>query len=333
MLDATEEKALIACRKLHKDKQASFKVEAIAERAENVFGEKVDGLEASIAALAFRGYLKHDVNKDAYSLSDAALEIAARLDRENEQKGFGEWMRKSQESATYAEFCRRVYGTSFIQFNMVDAEQIETLLGALALKPGDRVLDLGCGIGTQAEYIADRTGAHVTGLDFAPVSIELARARTEAKADRLDFVLGDLDAIKLPRSSFDVALAFDTLYFVEELDSTIAQIAALLVPGGHMALFYSQVKSQDSPPDILAAEGTRLAQALKKLALGFETIEFTANERRIWERSLEEATALKASFEAEGNLELWKGRDAETRELLELCRAGADSRFLYLVRT
>lgn len=278
------------------------------------------------------GRLRRAVESSDYSFSPEGLELAAKLDLDNERDGFDEWLTKSAASPAYAELCRRVYGTSFIQFNMVDAEQIESLLGFLALSPGERVVDLGCGIGTQAEHIADRTGARVTGLDFAPRAIETARARCTTKGDRLNFVLGDLNAIALPQRSFDAVVSFDALYFVDDLGKTVADIVRLLTPGGRLGLFYSQVKTPESPPDILEATGTKLAKALYALDLSFRTIDFSANEKRIWTEERKAIAELKGAFETEGALDLWESRDKEALEQLELFDSGRAARYLYLVR-
>jgi ubiquinone/menaquinone biosynthesis C-methylase UbiE len=268
-----------------------------------------------------------------FAFSVEGLALAKELDSDYEQAGFGEWMTNSEKSPTYAEFCRRAHGTDFIQFNMIDAEQIERLLEFLDLKAGDRLADLGCGIGTQAEYISDRTGAVVTGLDFSEAAIARASERTTAKRDRLSFMLGDLNSIDLPPGSFDAAVVFDTLYFVEDLGKTVADIARLLAPGGRLAIFYSEMKGPEDAKSILKAEGTRLATALQSLGLTYKTIDFSSNEKRFWTDALKAATELKAAFESEGNLELWKTRDAESRYILSFYDSGTASRHLYMVTT
>jgi ubiquinone/menaquinone biosynthesis C-methylase UbiE len=239
---------------------------------------------------------------------------------------------KSEASPAYAEYCRRAYGTPFVQFGMTDSSQLEELLERLSLTGGERLVDLGCGIGSQAEYLADRSGARVLGVDFAPGAILRAAERSHDKRYRLAFAEGDLNAISLPQRSFDVVLSFDSLYFVDDLGKTLADMAALLAPGGRLALFYSEVKRRGAPDDILEPRGTRLGRALSTLGLEYETVDFTESERKVWERSLAAATDLRAAFEAEGNAELWKSRDEEDRSMLEVFSSGSSSRYLYLGR-
>ncbi len=62
------------------------------------------------------------------------------------------------------------------------------------ITPEQRVLDLGCGVGALAASIAQRSGASVTGMDWAPKNLEKARAIADQRglAHRLNYVLGDI---------------------------------------------------------------------------------------------------------------------------------------------
>lgn len=79
------------------------------------------------------------------------------------------------------------------------AKHIETnaeeFIDRLALKPGDRVLDVACGTGNLA-IPAARAGAVVTGVDIATNLLEQARARAEAEGLKAQFDEGDAE--KLP---------------------------------------------------------------------------------------------------------------------------------------
>lgn len=60
------------------------------------------------------------------------------------------------------QFCSRVFGCNLCQHGFADMEQVDALIAALNLQPGDQVLELGCGNGMVAEYIADQTGAQTS---------------------------------------------------------------------------------------------------------------------------------------------------------------------------
>lgn len=101
---------------------------------------------------------------------------------------------------------------------------------------GDRVLDLGCGTGEDAERLAG-AGVTVHALDIAPGMIEATRRR--AQADRITTGvlaiedLGGLDAAQ----QFDSAIAnFGVLNCIEDLRALAQNLARLIRPGGRLAL-------------------------------------------------------------------------------------------------
>lgn len=102
----------------------------------------------------------------------------------------------------------------------------EALLDLLAPRPGERILDIGCGTGHLTKQIADR-GAAVIGLDNSPDMI--ASART-AYSD-LAFVLGDAADFAFGEP-FDAVFSNATLHWVKPPEDAVRCIAASLKPGG-----------------------------------------------------------------------------------------------------
>jgi 2-polyprenyl-3-methyl-5-hydroxy-6-metoxy-1,4-benzoquinol methylase len=78
---------------------------------------------------------------------------------------------------------------------------VEPLLDAARVRPGLRVLDVGCGLGALAAAAAAR-GAEVTGVDLAPGMLEEARRRHP----QIEFLLADAEALPFGDGAFDVAL-------------------------------------------------------------------------------------------------------------------------------
>ncbi len=74
-----------------------------------------------------------------------------------------------------AEYCERVYGRNLCQHGFAELPHLDHLIQVAGIAAGSRVLDLGCGNGMIAEYIADQTAAHVTGIDFIERAIQDAR--------------------------------------------------------------------------------------------------------------------------------------------------------------
>ena len=109
-----------------------------------------------------------------------------------------------------------------------------------------KLLDLGCGNGMIAEYIADRTGAHVTGIDFIERAIHDAQVRTAGKRERLEFRVMDMSRLDFPPVSFDVVITIDTLYFID-IYETLRPVIPMLRLGGRLVAFFDQSCGPDKP--------------------------------------------------------------------------------------
>ena len=91
-----------------------------------------------------------------------------------------------------------------------------------------RVLEVGCGWGELAEWLARESGAEVVATDLSPRMVELARERG------VDASVADVQALPFEDGSFDVAVAAWMLYHVPDLDRGIAELARVLRPGGRL---------------------------------------------------------------------------------------------------
>ena len=101
------------------------------------------------------------------------------------------------------------------------------------INPG-QIAELGCGAGRNAGELLKRyPRAHVTAIDYSPLSVEKARAynREGIAAGRCSIQQGDVSELKLPPESFDLATAFETVYFWPGIENCFAQVAKVLKPG------------------------------------------------------------------------------------------------------
>jgi len=239
---------------------------------------------------------------------------------------------RSEQSKAYGRFCELVYGKNLTQFGTADLQQLDKLLALLRLNERSHVLDVGCGIGAQDEYISDVSGASITGIDFAVSAIRRAQERTRNKAARLSFRVGDVNDIGFAPATFDAAIAIDTLYFASDLIGSVGQMKAALKEQGQMGLFYTQVLTPSDSLEQLAGNETNLARVLKATDLAFEAHDLTENNYQFWQRTRDVAVELRAEFEAEGNVDICDGRIAESDAVLGLAGAGRISRYLYHVQ-
>lgn len=115
-------------------------------------------------------------------------------------------------------------------------------LAAIAVQPGERVLEIGHGTGRALVELARAAGpgGHVLGSDLSPRMAEVARARLEREGllDRVQLVTGDALALALPEGSLDAAFsAFSLEAFPRPAAlELLARVRAALRPGGRVAL-------------------------------------------------------------------------------------------------
>jgi SAM-dependent methyltransferase len=109
-----------------------------------------------------------------------------------------------------------------------------------------KAIDLGCGTGNYAIYLAGR-GFRVTGVDISPTAITLAGENAKNKGVRCDFIVADvLGDLKEVEGTFDFAYDWELLHhiFPEQRNTYVENVAGLLNPKGH---YLSVCFSERSP--------------------------------------------------------------------------------------
>jgi SAM-dependent methyltransferase len=111
------------------------------------------------------------------------------------------------------------------------------VLGRLA--PGERVLDLGSGAGTDSLIAAQMVGehGHVTGIDMTPEMLAKARAAAgEMGATNVEFVESEAEQLPFPDESFDVVISNGVIDLIPDKDAVFAELFRVLAPGGHIQI-------------------------------------------------------------------------------------------------
>ncbi|MDI3316079.1 MAG: class I SAM-dependent methyltransferase [Bacillota bacterium] len=108
------------------------------------------------------------------------------------------------------------------------------------IRPGDRVLDVGCGT-AELSFLAAREagpGGRVTGVDIAEGMLQICRQKLldHPMADRLEFLRADAQALPFPDASFDVVVSGFMLRNVASLDRALVEMVRVLRPGGRLAV-------------------------------------------------------------------------------------------------
>jgi arsenite methyltransferase len=107
------------------------------------------------------------------------------------------------------------------------------------LSPGERVLDLGCGAGTDSLVAAQMVGAggRVTGIDMTPEMLAKARAAAARMgAGNVDFVEGEIEALPFADESFDVVISNGVVDLVPDKDAVFAEVYRVLAPCGRIQI-------------------------------------------------------------------------------------------------
>jgi ubiquinone/menaquinone biosynthesis C-methylase UbiE len=111
---------------------------------------------------------------------------------------------------------------------------VRALLDLVALKPGERVLDVACGTGVVTRQAASQVGAagHVVGLDLNGGMLALARALGPG----VEWREGNAMALPFPTNTFDVVVCQQGLQFFPDSGTALREAHRVLVPGGRFAV-------------------------------------------------------------------------------------------------
>jgi ubiquinone/menaquinone biosynthesis C-methylase UbiE len=112
------------------------------------------------------------------------------------------------------------------------------LVALLKPLPGERLLDIGSGVGGPARWIAAKSGAHVTGVDLTPEFCEAARALNAAcgMTDRVTIIEGSALDLPVPDAAFDRAYSQNVIMNIADKPRFYREAFRALRPGGVLAL-------------------------------------------------------------------------------------------------
>jgi tocopherol O-methyltransferase len=115
---------------------------------------------------------------------------------------------------------------------------LDRLATSAAIKPGDRVLDVGCGVGGSAIALAQRYGCQVSGVTLSSIQRNWARlaAGWQGVAQKVRFECRDAERMTLPPATFDVVWNIECSEHFFDKPAFFRRAADALVPGGRLAL-------------------------------------------------------------------------------------------------
>ncbi len=126
---------------------------------------------------------------------------------------------------------------------------------AAVLRPGEVVIDLGCGGGIDTILAAQAVApsGKAIGLDLLPEMLEVAAQHAaQAAVANVEWVVGEIEAIPLPEASVDVAISNGVINLSPRKSRVFAEIYRVLRPGGRMVVADILV-DEDLPPEVMTS--------------------------------------------------------------------------------
>ena len=119
--------------------------------------------------------------------------------------------------------------------------------------PAGRVIDLGCGTGTNIITLV-KAGWQVTGIDFAARAIQLAKHKLKQQNIKAQLILGDVTHFKVD-SQFDLAFDLGCFHSLENKADYLTQLDKILAPNGFWLMYeFFKPASNPSAPGLADAD-------------------------------------------------------------------------------
>jgi SAM-dependent methyltransferase len=136
--------------------------------------------------------------------------------------------------------------------HMGGLESTHELIARCGIDQGTYVLDVGCGAGATASYLAATYGCRVVGIDAMEEMVDLSRARAarERVSEQVSFRVADARRLPFDDSSFDVVLCESVATFVVEKEQLVGELARVVQEGGCVGL-NEEVWLQTPPEEVI----------------------------------------------------------------------------------
>lgn len=146
-------------------------------------------------------------------------------------------------------------------------EATEALLKLCHIGKDSYVLDVGCGVGVTACWLARRYGCRVVGVDILPrmVARSQERARREKVADRVEFMVADAQDLPFVDNLFDAVLTESVTAFPADKQKAVNEYARVIKPGGYVGLNETAWLKVPPPPEVAAWAAQEVGATVKPL--------------------------------------------------------------------
>ncbi|XP_031404514.1 phosphoethanolamine N-methyltransferase 1-like [Punica granatum] len=170
--------------------------------------------------------------------------------KSEDDKGFQRFLDNVQYKSNGILRYERVFGPGFVSTGGI--ETTKEFVEKLELKPGQKVLDVGCGIGGGDFYMSEKYEVEVLGIDLSVNMISFALERAVGLKCTVEFEVADCTTKEYPENSFDVIYSRDTILHIQDKPGLFRSFFKWLKPGGKV-LISDYCRSPGTPsPDFAA---------------------------------------------------------------------------------
>ncbi|KAH9621395.1 hypothetical protein KSS87_004202 [Heliosperma pusillum] len=161
-------------------------------------------------------------------------------------KGFQRFLDTSQYKCSSILRYERVFGSGYVSTGGL--ETTREFVSRLDLKPGQKVLDVGCGIGGGDFYMAENFDVDVVGIDLSVNMISFALERAIGLKCGVEFEVADCTKKTYPAHTFDVIYSRDTILHIQDKLALFKSFYNWLKPGGKLLISdYCKSSGEPSP--------------------------------------------------------------------------------------
>jgi len=150
-------------------------------------------------------------------------------------KSFQAYLDEDRYSYSHILRYEKIFGEDYVSTGGPTTTQ--EFCAMLDLKEGQKVLDVGCGIGGSAFHMVKTAGAHILGIDLSANMIDLANKKlNHYKLPNIKFEVQDALDVELEAGSFDVVYSRDTILHIPDKEKLFSNFYRWLKPGGKLLI-------------------------------------------------------------------------------------------------
>ncbi|KAM7479643.1 hypothetical protein LguiA_027856 [Lonicera macranthoides] len=154
--------------------------------------------------------------------------------KSEDDKGFQQFLDNVQYKCSGILRYERIFGHGYVSTGGI--ETTKEFVAKLDLKPGQKVLDVGCGIGGGDFYMAENFDVDVVGIDLSINMISFALERAIGLKCSAEFEVADCTKKTYPDSTFDVIYSRDTILHIQDKPALFKSFYKWLKPGGKVLI-------------------------------------------------------------------------------------------------